>query len=156
LARQHQKSRDYDAGVEVLRRAVSLNPNNKDVHFALADALRRQDENKNRVEIGQHLRKSFSDGDNRYDARMYFARYNYLYGDRGRARKEFEQLSRVPLSPWELSNVRGLIRDSRREPIVYSGEVIKKQQAYCFVRCHALEDVVFIHARTYLKITHVR
>jgi len=145
LARQYRKRRDFPAATEVLRRAVSLNPNNKDVHYMLAQILRLDDEHKNQTEIGQHLRKSFSDGDNRYDARLYFARHQYLYGDRLAARREFEQLAHVPLPPQELSFVQGRIKDSRGDVIMYSGQVTTKRQGYCFVRCHALGDDVFIH-----------
>jgi tetratricopeptide (TPR) repeat protein/cold shock CspA family protein len=153
LARQYGKKRDFSSGIEVLRRAVSLNPNNKDVHYMLAQMLGQEDEHKNQTEIGQHLRKSFSDGDNRYDARLYFARHQYLYGDRVAARREFEQPSRVPLPPQELSSVRGIIKDSHGDVIMYSGEVTQKRDGYCFVRCHALGDDVFIHASQFDRET---
>lgn len=146
LAQQYQNQKRFSEAIEVLRRAVSLNPNNKDVHYMLAQVLRHQDENKNQVEIGQHLRKSFTAGDNRYNARLYFARHQYLYGDRTLARQEFDQLSRSPLPPRELSAVRGIIRDSGRNPILYSGEITRKRDGYCFIRCHALGDDVFVHA----------
>lgn len=146
LARQHSKQNDHGAAIAVLRKAMALNSNNRDVHFALAQELRSDGEQKNQEEIGQHLRKSFSDGDNRYDARFFFARHQYIFGDRSLARKEFSLLERLPLAPGEQNKVRALIRDSNGEPLAYAGRVTSKRDAYCFVRCENLGDDVFIHA----------
>lgn len=116
------------------------------MHYALAQMLRRDGEGNNRAEVGQHLRRSFSVGGNRYEARLYFARHEYLYGDRALARREFNELSWVPLPPNELSEIRGIIRDPKRDFIRYTGEVTQKRDGYCFVRCHALNSHVFMHA----------
>lgn len=146
LARQHSKRKDAVAAISVLRKALALNSNNKDVHYVLAQELRYENEYANQAEIGQHIRKSFSEGDNRYDARFFFARHQYVFGDRSIARKEFAALAKIPLAPNELNEVRGLIRDAKGEPITYLGRVITKRDAFCFVRCDDLADDLFIPA----------
>ena len=153
LARQHSKRKDFGASIAVLRKALALNSNNRDVHYALAHALQSEGEQKNQEEIGQHLRKSFTDGDSRYDARFFFARHQYIFGDRSLARKEFSLLARLPLPPGELNHVRALVRDINGEPVTYSGRVTSKQDAYCFARCEDFGDDIFIHASKFDRAT---
>lgn len=155
LARQHLKQKNIEAAIAVLRKALALNSTNRDVHYALARALQSEGEHKNREEIGQHLRKSFTDGDNRYDARFLFARHQYIFGDRALSRKEFSLLARLPLPPSELNQVRALIKDTDSRPVRYSGRVHSKGdgEAYCFVRCQELGDNIFFHASEFDKAT---
>jgi len=153
LARQHSKRENFGAAISVLRKALSLSSNNKDLHYALAQELQFDGEKKNQQEIGQHLRKSFSDGDSRYDARFYFARHQYIFGNRDLARKEFSQLKRLPLAPDELNRVKDPIKDYNSTPIAYFGKVTAKWSGYCFVRCQDLGEDVFIHASQFDKAT---
>ena len=153
LARQHSKQNNRGAAISVLRKTLTLNSTNKDIHYTLAQELRADGEHKNQEEIGQHLRKSFTDGDNRYDARFFFSRHQYIFGDRALARREFSLLARLPLAPTELNQVRALVKDINGEPVIYTGKVTSRREGYCFVRCEDLVDDIFVHASEFDRAT---
>jgi tetratricopeptide (TPR) repeat protein len=93
LARQLDGGGDSQGAIRVLRSAIDANAASKGLNFELAMLLRRNDERANSEEILRLLRRSFTDGDTHFDAQFWYARQNYLYGDRGRARQIYQGFS---------------------------------------------------------------
>jgi hypothetical protein len=130
-----------DDGIEVLRGAVLVSPTDKAASLALAKLLIKKDEFANAEAILSHLRRSFSDGDSHYEARMLFARCNLLYGDLARGNEEFAQLRNSYMenrdrATFAVTNPDG---DERR----YSGTVVVRQAGFGFIACAELRFNVY-------------
>lgn len=134
-----------DKAAQMLRKAAASNPTNKEVHFELARMLTELDEMAHKQEIGQHLKRSFSPGDTRYEARLLFGRHQFLYGDRQLSKREFAQLSKAAVPPDMLHRIRHDLRDATQVPIRYSGVVATMHDSFAFINCAEWPDHVFVH-----------
>lgn len=130
-----------ERGIEILRSTILLTPGDMWANLALAKLLMKQDEPSNATSIISYLRRSFSDGDTHYEARLLYGRANLLYGDLNRGKAEFEAL-------------RGVYVDNRDKPIyhvalpnngarIYDGTVVSKGPGYGFVRSPELRFSAF-------------
>src|SRR5690606_22401644 len=87
LARQLVANGELEEATTVLRRAVALVPASKALNFELASALIFSAEQDHLSEISGLLRRSFSDGDANFEAQFWFARHQFLYGEKQKARR---------------------------------------------------------------------
>ncbi len=78
--------------LEVLREALSREPDNKDVHFAIAQHLLKHDRT-NKTDILRHLNSSFTLDDHNFEERHILAQYLFSIGEMGQAEKLFELIS---------------------------------------------------------------
>jgi len=131
LAEALSTSDGLDRGIEILKSAVLLSPSDMGANLAFAKLLMKQDEQANSPSIISYLRRSFSDGDTHYEARLLYGRACLLYGDLNQGKSEFEALRNVyinnrdrPIYPVELPN---------NGPKSYEGTVVNKEAGYCFV-----------------------
>lgn len=135
------------AGAErVLLETLKAAGPNKDVHLALAETIKDSAEEKRAQEVIDHLRRSFTVGDNRYKAQFLYARQNFLYGDRNKADEMFKSLARAKVSPQ--------VVDAATEPVkelgkikVFSGTVGMLRPSYAFVRCPGLGCDVYLEKK---------
>ena len=127
--------------IQTLRQALFGAPSDKSLNVALAKALIQHDEAKNGEAIIGHLRRSFSDGDSNYEARLLFARCNMLYGDLPRGKAEFDSLRRLYIDVREKARVLLLAPDGTLRRFV--GTVAKKQSGYAFLATNELRFNVF-------------
>ena len=130
LAEALSTSDDLERGIEILKSTVLRTPGDMSVNLAFAKLLMKQDELANSSSIISYLRRSFSDGDSHYEARLLYARACLLYGDIERGKAEFDMLRNVYIDnrdkliyPVEQSNI----------PKCYEGMVVNKGPGYCFV-----------------------
>jgi hypothetical protein len=139
-----------DRGIEVLKQAVLASPADKMASLSLAKLLIKKDEFGNASGILSSLRRSFSDGDSHYEARLLYARCSLLYGDLERGHTEFRLLRDVFIEnkdkvSFRVKNLDGV---SRR----YSGNVVTKQAAFGFLRSSELRfNVHFNKSKSGLK-----
>ena len=118
----------------------------KEIHLAMAECLRAQSEEDHAKEIIDHLRRSFSDGDNRYSAQFLYARQQFLFGDRAKADAIFRVLERAKVPPRSI--------DAASEPIK-AGGIVKKftgmlgvvRPSYAFVRSVELGRDLYVAKR---------
>lgn len=129
--------------VSALRPAVIAAAGDKALNLAMAKALIALDENGNGQSIVGHLRRSFSDGDSNYEARLLFARCNMLYGDLERGKDEFASLRRLYIDSREKARVPVLNSDGT--PRRYLGWVATRQFGYGFIASNDLRFDVFFH-----------
>ena len=141
LAEALSTSNDLERGIEILRATVLLAPGDMSANLAFAKLLAKQNEEENAVSILSYLRRSFSDGDAHYEARMLYARANLLYGDVHRGETEFELLRKVyvenhdkPTAPVELPG---------NGPRRYSGTILSKGAGYGFIASPELRFNVY-------------
>ncbi|WP_227460717.1 SIR2 family protein [Cupriavidus pauculus] len=134
-----------EKAVQMLRKAAASNPTNKEVHFELARMLIELDETAHMQEIGQHLKRSFSSGDTRYEARLLFGRHQFLHGDRQLSKREFAQLAKAAVRSDTLHRIRHELRDATQAPIRYSGIVAATHDSFAFINCAEWSEHLFVH-----------
>ena len=145
LARTLVANGKQDEAKEVLLRCSRDNPSSKRIHFELAQFYLRYPSEENKEFIFDHLRRSFTKGDQNYEAQFWYARQAFLTGKTAEAESIFQLLRQAAMPPALRNEVRGIIVDDRGRTKVYVGEVMKVDDAYMFVRCAEFSDNVFIH-----------
>lgn len=119
---------------------------NKDVHLAMAETLRVSSEVARAQEVIDHLRRSFTTGDNRYKAQFLYARQNFLYGDRAKADELFRSLARAKVSPQLVDAATEPVKESGKVK-VFSGTVGTLRPSFAFVRCPSLGCDVYLEKK---------
>lgn len=139
-------SNKLDEAIVVIRSAVLASPNDMLASFSLSKMLIKKDEFTNSEIILSFLRRSFSDGDSHYEARLLFARCNLLYGDLARGKDEFLQLQRsyIPLKDKCFFPVLNVDGTEHR----YFGKIISKQAGFGFITTSDLRFNVYFRQDT--------
>lgn len=152
LARQKITSGDLDQAEKLLRDGISSNPNSKPLHIEYAKLLiSLNDESKNSI-IEHHLKRSFSPGDSNYDAQFWYARHQYLYGDRVRSREIFANLKRARMSPAQKNSKHGDVLNSQGVAIEYSGHIVTEHVSFCIIKCIELGDTIYAHESSFTNL----
>lgn len=145
LAEQCVRNGDADGARHVLARCIDQNPTNRAAHLQLAKNLIEEDAHTNAEAIRNHLRASFTEGDTNYDAQFWYARHEFLYGDRAIAGRIFENLAKAKVAPEVRNRIRGEVSDRFGKPIRFRGFTQAVHDAYCFANVQELNTSVFIH-----------
>ena len=128
LSRMYQESGDLQKSQDVLNDCLQDNPSSKSAHLQLGLIL---------VEIGdsgravEHLRRSFTPGENRYDAQFWYARELFLQGDYDEADKLFSDLNDRAQGRFRTQPT-GTV-DKNGKPIEYDCRVKRKEVGYAFL-----------------------
>ena len=132
---------DLERGIDILRATVLATNGDVVANLAFAKMLMKQNEETNASSILTYLRRSFSDGDTHYEARLLYARANLLYGDLKRGQAEFEQLHKAyiqnrdkPIASVEIPG---------KGPKRFIGTVMSKNVGYAFLNCSELKFNVY-------------
>lgn len=136
---------DTTASKRVLQNCLETNPVAKLARLEVATALIREDEGGNREEIRRLLRSAFTDGDTNYETQFWYARHQYLFGDKANSEKLFKELSGARIPPTYKNRARGHLNNSAGEPRRFDGEVTNVRDTYCFVNVPALHSDAFVH-----------
>jgi tetratricopeptide (TPR) repeat protein len=130
---------------DILIKCLSENPTSKRAHYELAQLYIKAGAESGLV--FDHLRRSFTGGDQNYDAQFWYAREAFLSGKTTEATEMFKALRSADM-PVQLRNqVRGTVTDAAGHPRVYLGNVAAIEDAYFFVRCPDFKDDIFVHRR---------
>ncbi len=124
---------------EILIKSLQENPASKRIHYELAMLYMKGGGDS--TFVVDHLRRSFTVGDQNYEAQFWYARGLFLAGKTDEAKETFRSLRDVSM-PVKLRNlVRGTVTDSEGRGRVYLGEVASIEDAYMFVRCADLRKM---------------
>lgn len=152
LARQRVQAGDLGQAEKLLRDGITQNPNSKPLHIELAKLLiSLNDESKN-SEIEHHLKRSFAPGDSNYDAQFWYARHQYLYGDRVKSKDTFANLKRARMSPIQKNMKHGDALNSQGVQIEYKGHILSEHVSFCIIKCVELGDTIFAHESSFLNL----
>lgn len=132
---------DLETAEKVLRRCVEVNPNARRAKYDLSRLLINENDLHNNTEISKLLRSAFSDGDSNYDTQFWYARHEYLFGNRTQGVSVFNSLAKVRKIPRAI----GTVRDSDQSKKVFTGTVKSKYDSYCFVGIGELNSDVYVH-----------
>ena len=146
LAERYSGDGRFDDAERVLSETLRAAGPNKEVHLALAETIRMCGEEVRAQEVIDHLRRSFSDGDNRYQAQFLFARFSFLYGDRAKAEQVFRSLAHAKVSPKLIDTASEPVREAGRVKR-FVGSVGVLRPSFSFVRCVGLGCDVYVSKR---------
>ncbi len=144
LSKMLSNKGDIEEAIGILQKALEENPHSKQVHLELAKQLIRSDEIQNHHQIVIHLRRSFSAGDTNYEGKFWYARQQFLYGERNEAKRTYLDLSDARMPPTIKHQVRGEWRDMQGGKKVFSGSIVNLHHGYCFVSSAEVGENVFI------------
>ena len=149
LARLHQQRGQLEEARKVLQQCMDMTPADRESAFELAQILRIQGERENKEAIRKLYRRSFTPGDNKYEAQFWYARHEFLFGEMNRAEDTFQQLktARMPIS--EKRKVRGESRDVNGRLNKFMGRVSHLFSNHCFVSCASFPMDLFAHSNAF-------
>lgn len=131
LANYYYKIGRTEDALAVLRSAIDLNINHKDLNFLHAKLLMHK-EPENYIDLKHYLRKSFTKFDKRYEAHFWYARLLYILHEQESV-EYFNYLKGVPLDSRIKRSVQGIITVNKKEKL-FEGTIIKLESSYGFVK----------------------
>jgi cold shock CspA family protein/tetratricopeptide (TPR) repeat protein len=130
--------------MDILKRSLAANPN-KETHFAMARILMGGDESQAKEEIAYHLRHSFTEGDSNLEAQFWFARHNFVFGDRNVALIGFRRLGDA-WTPMEYrKRIKNVLAEKDGTRKRFFGSVSKAADSFCFVNSREFRTDIFAH-----------
>jgi tetratricopeptide (TPR) repeat protein len=131
LAKRYSDTGDVARSIEVLQRCLKENPDSKRAHLQLANFLRQSGAPRER--IIDHLRRSFTSGDDNFEAQFWYARELFLSGRTSESQSAFTTLA--GRAPGRFRTEASAIA-SRPEGghVSFDGTVVRKEEGYAFVR----------------------
>ena len=140
LARRYEDGLNWQESIRVLEACLHDNPSSKMAHLQYARVLMKS--RGATSSIAEHLKRSFTEGDNHYEAQFWYARELSLQGHFEESTKIFRNLhDRAPgrFRPRAAAPA----EDSDGNPIVYEGRVERFEEGYAFVRIAQFPNAVF-------------
>jgi cold shock CspA family protein len=143
LARTLAATGKSDEARQVLVRCLTENPTSRKAHYEVGMLYIK--EGGDPELIYDHLRRSFTKGDQNYEAQFWYARQAFLMGKLEEANEIFRTLRNANVTPTLRNAVRAPILDEEGRSRVYIGEVVSLEDAYMFVRCPDFAENIFVH-----------
>jgi tetratricopeptide (TPR) repeat protein len=135
---------DYAEALRVLKQALELIPNDRDINYKYAYYISVVSPN-NENDILHYYRRSFTSGDTRYGAQFWYARSLYIFNKIDEAKKIFDILTFVRVSPEKKHEVKGTVKNQKKENEIYKGVIIRMEQHYAIVRRDSYGDTIFVN-----------
>lgn len=138
LARKYQASGDKEKSKDVLETCLKDNPSSKLAHLEIAHILNASGNNNAAIE---HLRRSFTEGDNHYEAQFWYARELFLQGHFDEADRLFVALNDRAPGRFRTQATATVMRDA--SPIVYDCQIERKEEGYAFLKVPQIPKSIF-------------
>jgi tetratricopeptide (TPR) repeat protein len=143
LANLYELNKDSGRAKSTLEKTLQYIPGDKDINFKYSMILLKE-EKCDLESIKFYLRRSFTQGDNRYQAQFYFARTLYLLDERAEASKIFDILKSASLPPKVKSFPRGKVRQNGNL-IKFKGTIQKIDISYGFIIRDGYSDIIYFY-----------
>lgn len=142
LSHIYETKEDFDKALDVLKETLNSIPGDKDINYNYAMLLMKKSPD-NFKDLIYYLKKSFTEGDNRYQAQYWYARTLFLDNQVEDSRKIFKRLSTLSIDPEVKNTPRGIVM-SGKSPVEFSGRIIMLEASYGFVKRDIYGDAVFM------------
>jgi tetratricopeptide (TPR) repeat protein len=140
LSRRFAEAGDLVNAKGVLETCLGDNPSSKSAHFELARVL--QGSGGPSDDILAHLRRSFTEGDNHYEAQFWYARELFVQDRFDDAKRMFASLHEH--APGAFRNgSKAHVESAPGEVRTYNGRVERLEEGYGFIRIPQFPDAVF-------------
>jgi cold shock CspA family protein len=143
LANFYDREGELEKALGTINEALAANSGDKDLNFKYAMLLEKTN-NPSYDDIKYYLRRAFTKGDSRFQAQFWHARALYLTNEIAEAKQSFKALSTVSISPDIKNSPSGIIK-SNNKPFVFSGNILKVEISYGFVRRDGISDDIFFY-----------
>lgn len=143
LCRWYESNNELEKACEVLRKSLAANPAERRLHYEYSRLLIRLSGDNS--ELLHHLKRSFTDGDDNFDAQILYGRTLFLTGNLIEAREHFKKLSE--------RNVSQELKTKIVYPIdqEFFGKIGKKEVVYCFVVRDGDGEFIYSHISNFEK-----
>ncbi len=139
LARSFLKNNAPDSANKVLQRSLQENPSSKSAHLLMA-RVQRMLGAQNSL-ILDHLRRSFTAGDNHFEGQFWYARELFIQGQVDQAAEMFAKIHEH--APGRFRTEAAAVLKGASGPIVLRGCIERKEAGYGFVRFPEFKNAVF-------------
>jgi len=140
LARRYEDVSDWDASIRVLDACLNENPSSKITHLEYARVLMKS--RGTRSSIIEHLKRSFVEGDNHYEAQFWYARELFIQGHFTEGSKIFQSLHEHAPGSFR-TRAAEPVEDSDGSPMVYTGRIERFEEGYAFIRVTQFPNAIF-------------
>jgi cold shock CspA family protein len=140
LARQYENSGEQQKASDVLRKALEANASSRRLHYTFARHLMKTDPNDGE-NIAYHLQRSFTEGDNNYEAQLLFGRQLFINGRSDDSRKLFSRLASAKVAPQIKNRLLHPIEGKR-----FEGRMSRPQGSYAFITRDGPADSIYVHS----------
>jgi tetratricopeptide (TPR) repeat protein len=138
LARKYQASREWQKSKHVLDTCLRDNPSSKLAHLEMGRVLIATGDSAVAIE---HLRRSFTEGDNHYEAQFWYARELFLQNHFAQADKLFSALNDKAPGRFRTRAAAAVERDGIA--IMYDCRVERKEEGYAFLKLPQFPKDIF-------------
>ena len=138
LARKYRNAGEFEKAISTLEKCLHHEPTSRPVHFELGHAFIAAGDKGRAID---HFSRSFTTGDNRYEAQFWYARELFLQKNYEESRKRFSALH--DHAPTRFRRKASEVHKVDSKPVVYECIVRHKEDGYAFVRISHLERDLF-------------
>lgn len=141
LARRYEDASDWPNSIRVLEACLQVNPSGKIAHLEYARVLMKS-KGAGSSSIIDHLKRSFTEGDDHYEAQFWYARELFLQGNFTDAAKIFRNLhERAPGR--SRTRAAAAAEDGDGSPMVYTGRIERFEEGYAFISIPQFPNAIF-------------
>lgn len=138
LARKYREKGDLPAAQRILEQCLQQNPSSKIARLEMGRLLIGLG---NQTQGMEHLQRSFTEGDNHYEAQFWFARELFLSGHFEAAKKLFGSINER--APGRFRSRSSAIVEANGAPVAFEGSMKRKEEGYGFVKVTQFTEDIF-------------
>lgn len=142
LSNFYDKEGNKPQALDVIKQALSLNPSEKDLNFRYAMLLDKTN-NPDYSDINYYLKRSFTKGDSRFQAQLYYARSLFMMNNND-YRFFFTNLSRANVSP-EIKNFTSGIIYKNEQKETFFGVINSDELSYGHLKRDLISDLIYFY-----------
>lgn len=143
LANFYDREGDIESSITVVKEALDLNSGDRDLNYKYGMLLEQRDL-PNYEDIKYYLRRSFTNGDSRFNSQLQYARCLYLTNQINDAKEIFVILSKVNADPAIKKETIGIIK-SNKKPVKFEGIIYTLELSYGFIRRDGIGDDIYFY-----------
>lgn len=143
LSNFYEKRNEIEQARKIIEETLQLNPTNKDINFKYSK-LKSKEKDPDYADIKHYLRKSFTEGDNRYNAQFLYARCLYILGEYSESNEIFNRLSNTNIDE-RTKRQPSWIYYKNNKPEVYKGSISKIEVSYGFLKRDGIGDNIYFY-----------
>lgn len=142
LSNFYEKQENYEGALNIIKQSLSLNPNEKELNFRYAMLLDRIN-SPDYLEISYHLKRSFTVGDSRFQAQLYYARALFILKN-DEYKEFFKTLSTTNVNPEIKNHISGILcKNSIKER--FYGIISSDELSYGYIKRDQISDLIYFY-----------
>ena len=140
------RKQSHKEACEVMQKCLEKYPDSKLIHLKLALFYMKNKEFGSKFQILDHLRRSYSPGDGKYEARFWHARELFAQKYSTEAVSVFVETKAARLPPKDRRVLRGFLDDNAGNKRIFEGEILRIEPTFCLVSCPEYHLEILCHS----------